>query len=124
MNRRRGIPLLSILAIAMMLPASCHTHEAETPDPKGPVAPTGTMDYRDAGAEDETDAETASLSLEGKACRRLRDFKCPEGNRSKLGTACVEWMRVAGKLNLVRTQCIAEMKTRADLVACNVRCVE
>lgn len=108
--------VLSFSALTVL--AACPGHAPPDPHPKPPPH----MEYQDAATADESDADVASLSEEGRACRRLRDFRCPEGNRTRFNTPCVEWMRNAGKL--VDVRCIASAQTRAALLACNVRCIE
>ena len=72
-------------------------------------------------ALDETDAGDEKLTPEGKACRNLRTLKCPEGERTKTGATCVDYMTNAKEL--VSVDCIIAASSVAQLKTCNVRCL-
>lgn len=57
-----------------------------------------------------------------EACRRLSELGCPEGDQTPDGTSCEVICRNAG--DLVDAPCVTRARSRADLQACNVRCIQ
>jgi hypothetical protein len=70
---------------------------------------------------EDTDAEDARSSPCARACVRLHTLGCPEGERSRSGTSCVDVCRNAGAL--VDPACVARAATVDAVHACHVRCL-
>jgi hypothetical protein len=72
-------------------------------------------------AVDDVDAEDARSSPCARACVRLRELHCPEAERSRSGTSCVDVCQNAGAL--LDPACVARATTVDAVHACRVRCV-
>ena len=54
----------------------------------------------------------------GKACARLQELKCPEGNDTKSGKTCYETLRARDHLLPVPAQCVKDAATIELVRAC------
>lgn len=109
---KKGIVVMAMVASLLML-AGCP--QDPPVEPAIVVVPPLAVGA-DGGFETAAEATTPC----GKACVKLRSYRCEEGFTTQDGARCIDVCKSAGKL--LRVDCVVDAQSESDVKHCSVRC--